>query len=220
MYSPKTRGLVLLAMLQLLSMSVCQTCVPVNAPDYGTCAGLDGDCCDLWMLDCALGCGNDALGVQENASSAAGLPRKFSCRGQTVQYTCKCEGDECPSSYCESSQCLQSNGSEYSCDLECSPQENDVLCPEGKIPRFAKSFPTCPQHTKRYACKHFTGCQSVQGQSLVLPAAPAHPTGPAPRGMTRGLRRDKSRASRLHGSASTSLMLVGSLLLASAAIRG
>jgi hypothetical protein len=142
-------------------------CVPVDAPDYGTCAGLDGDCCNLWLLECNLACSSMLL--PSPAEISADQVQAFSCRGQTIQYKCKCDGAACPKSYCASSQCEPDSGSEYSCDLPCSPQEYDVQCPAGKIPRFVKSFPTCPEHTPRYGCKHFHRCEPAGGQSLSLP---------------------------------------------------
>ena len=142
-------------------------CVPVNAPDYGTCAGLDSDCCSLWLMECSAACSSMLL--PDPAAIPADQEQKFSCRGQTITYKCKCSGDTCPKSYCASSQCLPESGNEYSCDLPCSPQDADVLCPAGKIPRFVKSFPTCPEHTPRYSCQRFNRCESAKGQALNLP---------------------------------------------------
>ena len=95
--------------------------------------------------------------------------QEFACRGQTVKYMCKCEGNACPKKYCGASQCEQQSEDEYFCDMTCSPTESAVQCPAGKIPRFVKSFPTCPEHTPRYKCRHFDKCESAGGRSLSLP---------------------------------------------------
>lgn len=168
-------ALVLIGCLQLLARAGAQhaQCVPVNAPDFGTCAGLDSDCCKLWLLECNLACSSMLLPAEDIPADQV---QDFECRGQNLKYKCGCEGDACPKRYCASSQCEQERGGGYACDLPCSPQEADVQCPAGQIPRFVKSFPTCPQHTPRYACKHFDRCERRGGEQLSLPpAAPSSP---------------------------------------------
>jgi len=126
-----------------------------------------------------------------------------------LQHAAACGGHPshaCPKSYCASSQCEQERGG-YPCDLPCSPQEADVQCPAGQIPRFIKSFPTCPQHTPRYACKHFDRCERRGGEQLSLPpAAPSSPVVDAT-----GFRRDQNGAAHRDarpGSAVLPLVLV------------
>lgn len=178
-------------------------CVPVGAPDFGTCAGLDSDCCKLWLLECNLACSSMLLPAEDIPADQV---QKFECRGQTLKYTCRCEGDACPKSYCASSQCEQHSGGDYACDLPCSPQEYDVQCPVGQIPRFVKSFPTCPQHTPRYACTHFDRCERRGGEVLSLSASSGmEPVVEAP-----GFRRDPHSAA--HRSARSGMLL--SLVLA------
>lgn len=183
--------LALIGCLQLLARAGAQhaQCVPVNAPDFGTCAGLDSECCKLWLLECNLSCNSLLLPAEE--MKGLNEVQAFECRGQTLKYKCGCEGDACPKSYCASSQCEQERGGGYQCDLSCSPKEADVQCPAGQIPRFVKSFPTCPQHTLRYACRHFDRCEPRGGEELSLPpeAAPSAPVVDAA-----GFRRDRNSA--------------------------
>ena len=198
-------ALVLIGCLQLLARAGAQhaQCVPVNAPDFGTCAGLDSDCCKLWLLECNLACSSMLLPAEDIPADQV---QDFECRGQTLKYKCGCEGDACPKSYCASSQCKQEPGGGYACDLPCSPQEADVQCPADQIPRFVKSFPTCPQHTPRYACKHFDRCERRGGEQLSLP--PAAPSSPVVD--VTGFRRDHHGAAHhgaRPGSAALSLVL-------------
>jgi hypothetical protein len=130
-----------------------------------------------------------------------------------VKYMCKCEGDACPQSYCASSQCQGDTSAAFSCDLPCSPQEYDVQCPAGKIPRFVKSFPTCPEHTPRYACKHFDRCEAGEGQRVSLSAGRRPP---APPTFARtGDRRDKSSSARARPTVALLALPLLALLAAS-----
>ena len=155
-----------------------------------------------WLLECDLACSSMLLPDVPVPSSQV---QEFSCRGQTVKYMCKCEGDACPRSYCASSQCQPDGSAGFSCDLPCSPQENHVQCPEGKIPRYIKSFPLCPEHTPRYACKHFDRCESGEGQRLSLPA---DFSAPAPAAFASvGARREKKNAAGLAAPARVAFVL-------------
>ena len=183
-------------------------CVPVGAPDYGTCAGLDGDCCNLWLLECDLTCSNLVLG--DAAEIPADKVQEFSCSGQTVKYACQCEGDACPPSYCSSSQCLQSTQSEYFCDLPCSPKEYDVQCPAGKIPKYVKSFPLCPEHTTRYSCNHFDRCQDAGGQATSL--RESRPYSASRFGITQGDEMGITKNSAAKAAGSAMLLLVLALV--------
>lgn len=153
--------------------------------------------------------------LPDPASMPGDQVQEFSCRGQTVKYMCKCEGDACPQSYCASSQCQGESSAAFSCDLPCTPQEYDVQCPHGKIPRFVKSFPTCPEHTPRYACKHFDRCEAGEGQRLSLPADLSVPAPPATFDSSVGNRRDKNSAARARPTVALLALPLLALLAAS-----
>lgn len=184
--------------------------VPVGAPDYGTCAGLDEDCCHLWLLECNLAC--HSLVLPETPAVPADQVQTFACRGQQLKYTCKCEGESCPKKYCGASQCQEQGDGEYFCDLACTPEEVDVQCPVGKFPRFVKSFPTCPEHTPRYKCKHFDKCEPKGGQSLSLPPPVIEPASAA---AVSSERRNKNSGARPAASAALLVALPFLALLSS-----
>jgi len=62
-------------------------CVPVGAPDYGTCAGLDADCCHMWLLECNLAC--SSLVLPEVAGTCV-CARARECVCESVCVVCVC----------------------------------------------------------------------------------------------------------------------------------
>ena len=82
------------------------------AGDFGTCAGLNAECCKLWLLECDLRC--------EGAADQQKLA--FECGGLKLRYECKCEGEGCPTSYCAASQCPSQASGGTGTDEEVSPR--------------------------------------------------------------------------------------------------
>mmetsp|Transcript_24888 Transcript_24888/g.56177 ORF Transcript_24888/g.56177 Transcript_24888/m.56177 type:complete len:203 (-) Transcript_24888:163-771(-) len=148
--------------LLILPWVVGWKCIPENSPDFGTCAGLDKECCEQWLLECDLQCSSMVL--PSSNVDTQGL-RNFSCKNLDLKYRCQCEGSDCPQTYCASSQCYAvSNGDE--CSAPCSPQVTDPDCPKGTFAVFKKSYPFCPQNSQRFSCEHFDRCEPYGGEGL------------------------------------------------------
>jgi len=139
-------------------------CVVEGAGDYGTCAGLNAECCKLWLLECDQRC--------EGAADQQKLA--FECGGLKLKYQCGCSGDACPESYCAASECPSQAGDgtgtvdeKVDCSLPtCTAQPYEVSCPKGQYPRFAPSFPACPIGSARSECRHFEFCDAKEDMEV------------------------------------------------------
>mmetsp|Transcript_4704 Transcript_4704/g.17086 ORF Transcript_4704/g.17086 Transcript_4704/m.17086 type:complete len:202 (+) Transcript_4704:218-823(+) len=150
------------ALLLVVQLSAAWKCIPENSPDFGTCAGLDKECCEQWLLECDLQCSSM---VQPPVSINTQEVRNFSCKDLELKYRCQCEGSDCPNTYCASSQCYSvASGDE--CSAPCSPKVTEPNCPQGTFAVFKKSYPFCPQNSVRFSCEHFDRCEPYGGEGV------------------------------------------------------
>jgi len=168
-------------------------CVVEGAGDFGTCGGLNEECCKLWLLECDLRC--DGAPPQQKLD--------FECGGLKLKYSCECSGDSCPNSYCAASECpdeaASGGGPVHEEDIDCSlhtctARPYEVSCPEGQYARFVTSFPSCPIGSPRSQCRHFERCDVLE-ETTISKEARVHRSGqfsarsssPRTRGDARGV---------------------------------